>query len=93
MYDSIECTVNGMQAWPHLTTNLYLTAPYAMTSQASYGKWDVGMATPDHTPEGRGYHTGMNYFHHDNDYWSMAYQVIEHSPPVTSLSMVQLDRD
>ena len=39
------------------------------------GKWDVGMATPDHTPEGRGYHTGMNYFHHDNDYWSMAYQL------------------
>ena len=39
---------------------------------ASYGKWDVGMATPDHTPEGRGYQAGINYFHHDNDYWSMA---------------------
>ena len=25
------------------------------------------MATPDHTPRGRGYHSGMNYFHHAND--------------------------
>ena len=29
------------------------------------------MATPDHTPHGRGYQTAMNYFHHDNDYWAM----------------------
>ena len=29
------------------------------------------MATPDHTPRGRGYQTAMNYFHHCNDYWSM----------------------
>jgi arylsulfatase A-like enzyme len=42
---------------------------------AMYGKWDAGMATPDHTPEGRGYMEGMNYFHHDNDYWSMSYQL------------------
>ena len=28
------------------------------------------MATPDHTPEGRGYDTSFGYFHHDNDYWS-----------------------
>ena len=36
------------------------------------GKWDAGMATPDHTPRGRGYHSALNYFHHCNDYWSMA---------------------
>ena len=35
------------------------------------GKWDAGMATLDHTPRGRGYDRAMNYFHHDNDYWSM----------------------
>ena len=35
------------------------------------GKWDAGMATPDHTPRGRGYHSAMNYFHHANDYWTM----------------------
>jgi hypothetical protein len=29
------------------------------------------MATPDHTPHGRGHMTALNYFHHCNDYWSM----------------------
>ena len=29
---------------------------------------DAGMATPDHTPRGRGYHSAMNYFHHANDH-------------------------
>jgi hypothetical protein len=30
------------------------------------GKWDAGMATPDHTPQGRGYDTSLGYFHHAN---------------------------
>ena len=34
------------------------------------GKWDVGMATFDHTPTGRGYNTSLIYFEHDNDYWT-----------------------
>jgi arylsulfatase A-like enzyme len=34
------------------------------------GKWDVGMATPKHTPKGRGYDTSLNYFAHKNDFWS-----------------------
>ena len=36
----------------------------------AYGKWDAGMATPDHTPAGRGYSTSMIYFHHANSYWT-----------------------
>ena len=28
------------------------------------------MATPDHTPHGRGYQTALHYFHHANDYWT-----------------------
>ena len=28
------------------------------------------MATPDHTPHGRGYSTALHYFHHANDYWT-----------------------
>lgn len=32
---------------------------------------DAGMATFDHTPRGRGYHTSLSYFHHANDYWTM----------------------
>ena len=31
------------------------------------GKWDVGMATPDHTPAGRGYQSSLSYFHHSGD--------------------------
>jgi arylsulfatase I/J len=36
------------------------------------GKWDAGMATPDHTPAGRGYDTALNFFGHENDYWNHA---------------------
>ena len=32
------------------------------------GKWDAGMATPTHTPLGRGYDKFLGYFHHANDY-------------------------
>jgi len=34
------------------------------------GKWDVGMATPDHTPHGRGYESSLGYFSHENDYYN-----------------------
>mmetsp|Transcript_15023 Transcript_15023/g.33125 ORF Transcript_15023/g.33125 Transcript_15023/m.33125 type:complete len:658 (+) Transcript_15023:78-2051(+) len=33
------------------------------------GKWDAGMATPEHTPKGRGYETWYGYYQHANDYW------------------------
>ena len=31
-------------------------------SPIQVGKWDAGMATPKHTPQGRGYETSLNYF-------------------------------
>mmetsp|Transcript_43826 Transcript_43826/g.103630 ORF Transcript_43826/g.103630 Transcript_43826/m.103630 type:complete len:536 (+) Transcript_43826:74-1681(+) len=34
------------------------------------GKWDCGMATLRHTPQGRGYDSFFGYFHHANDYWT-----------------------
>ena len=37
--------------------------------------------TPDHTPHGRGYEIALNYFHHDNDYWSMAVGSCNRAPP------------
>jgi len=37
---------------------------------AMVGKWDAGMATPKHTPHGRGYQKSLHYFHHSNDYWT-----------------------
>jgi arylsulfatase I/J len=33
------------------------------------GKWDAGMATPDHTPLGRGYESWLGYYQHANGYW------------------------
>ena len=30
------------------------------------------MATPKHTPHGRGYDTSLGYFEHKNDYWTQA---------------------
>lgn len=36
------------------------------------GKWDAGMATPRHTPHGRGYDTSLNYFSHKNDFYSQS---------------------
>ena len=35
-------------------------------SPIQVGKWDAGMATPKHTPQGRGYETSLNYFGHGN---------------------------
>jgi arylsulfatase B len=34
------------------------------------GKWDAGMATPRHTPQGRGYDEFLGYFHHAVDYYT-----------------------
>ena len=34
------------------------------------GKWDAGMATPSHTPFGRGFDTSLLYFEHKNDFWT-----------------------
>eukprot|EP01004_Peranema_trichophorum_P003008 NODE_2023_length_1714_cov_63.798869_g1728_i0.p1 GENE.NODE_2023_length_1714_cov_63.798869_g1728_i0~~NODE_2023_length_1714_cov_63.798869_g1728_i0.p1 ORF type:complete len:536 (+),score=114.99 NODE_2023_length_1714_cov_63.798869_g1728_i0:55-1608(+) len=34
------------------------------------GKWDAGMATPFHTPVGRGFESWLGYYHHSNDYYT-----------------------
>ena len=46
--------------------NLTGFAEYLQPTYATHyvGKWDVGMATPKHTPKGRGYDTSLNYFEH-----------------------------
>lgn len=31
----------------------------------------AGMATPQHTPQGRGYDSSLGYFEHKNDFWTM----------------------
>ena len=36
---------------------------------AFYGKWDIGMATHEHTPVGRGYEDAFFFYHHANNYY------------------------
>lgn len=52
-----------------------MTGIGAVMQRAGYtthqiGKWDAGMATPSHTPRGRGFNTSLGYFEHKNDFWS-----------------------
>ena len=62
--------IGGYQGIP-----LNMTTIGQYMSEANYtthfvGKYDVGMATPDHSPRARGYDSFLGYWHHANDYWS-----------------------
>ena len=50
-----------------LIPNLYCKT---LIASHSVGKWDVGLATPEHTPIGRGYESFVGYYAHANDYWN-----------------------
>ena len=62
--------VSGFAGIPRNMTSIAekLRSAGYMTHQV--GKWDAGMATPDHTPLGRGFMTSLGYFHHQNDYYN-----------------------
>ena len=52
-----------------------MTGVAAQLKKAGYathqvGKWDAGMTTPHHTPQGRGYDSSLNYFGHANWMWT-----------------------
>jgi arylsulfatase I/J len=69
-----EDSVGGWQGLP-----LNMSTVADVLKAASYdthfvGKWDVGMATPQHVPYNRGYDTFLGYFHHSNDYWQQTEQ-------------------
>ena len=55
------------------------------TVRACRGKWDAGMATPKHTPNGRGYSSTLNYWTHKNDFWTMISAQDSCSQPITDL--------
>jgi arylsulfatase B len=58
------CDGNG--AIPRNMTGLAQVLKRAGYATHQVGKWDAGMATPKHTPKGRGYDTSLNYFSHGN---------------------------
>jgi arylsulfatase B len=59
--------VGGFSALARNLTGIGSVMQRAGYSTAFAGKWDVGMATPDHTPRGRGYDQSLHYFHHTNE--------------------------
>eukprot|EP00039_Didymoeca_costata_P030023 m.27570 g.27570 ORF g.27570 m.27570 type:complete len:537 (-) comp7908_c0_seq1:65-1675(-) len=64
------CDKNG--AIPRNMTGIGLVMKKGGYATHHVGKWDAGMATPTHTPKGRGFDTSLNYFGHGNWAWSEA---------------------
>ena len=62
--------ISGFQGIPRNMTCIAEKLQEAGYRTHQIGKWDVGMATREHTPKGRGYDTSFGYFHHDNDFWT-----------------------
>ena len=62
--------VSGFGGIPRNMTGIATIMGGAGYSTHYAGKWDAGMATPDHLPAGRGYESSLIYFHHCNDYWT-----------------------
>mmetsp|Transcript_16486 Transcript_16486/g.32008 ORF Transcript_16486/g.32008 Transcript_16486/m.32008 type:complete len:589 (+) Transcript_16486:306-2072(+) len=65
-----EDTMSGFAGIPRNMTGMATRLLEAGYRTHMVGKWDVGMATFEHTPRGRGYETSRFYFHHANDYWT-----------------------
>ncbi len=61
---------SGYQGIPRGMTGIAEKLKLAGYATHQVGKWDAGMATPDHTPQGRGFNTSFCYFHHQNDYYT-----------------------
>ena len=62
--------VSGFDGIPRNMTGIALKLKEAGYATHMVGKWDAGMATPDHTPQGRGFDTSLSYFNHANDYYT-----------------------
>ena len=62
--------VSGFAGIPRNMTGMASKLKSAGYATHHVGKWDAGMATPDHTPQGRGFDTTFGYFHHANDYYT-----------------------
>jgi len=61
--------VSGFSAIPRNMTGIATKLRSGGYRTHMVGKWDAGMATPDHSPKGRGYESFYGYYQHANDYW------------------------
>ena len=69
------CLTDPQISNPNDTESGWMTGIGRVLKAAGYsthavGKWDAGVATPQHTPHGRGFDTSLVYFNHENDYWT-----------------------
>jgi len=62
--------VSGYSGIPTAMTGIAEKLTTAGYETHAVGKWDCGMATPRHTPAGRGYRSWLGYYNHCNDYWT-----------------------
>ena len=62
--------LSGAAGVPRNMTTIAQVMSRAGYSTHFVGKWDAGMATPRHTPRGRGYDSSLFYFQHANDEWA-----------------------
>ena len=69
MYNSSD-PVSGYAGIPRYMTTLGTKMKQGGYATHVVGKWNVGMATNDHTPEGRGFDSSLIYFSSSNDYYS-----------------------
>jgi len=66
---NVSDPVSGYGGIPRNMTGMAQKLRQAGYRTHMVGKWDAGMATPEHTPWGRGYDTWVGYYQHANDYW------------------------
>eukprot|EP00928_Gymnodinium_smaydae_P005003 TRINITY_DN1171_c0_g4_i1.p1 TRINITY_DN1171_c0_g4~~TRINITY_DN1171_c0_g4_i1.p1 ORF type:complete len:696 (-),score=92.99 TRINITY_DN1171_c0_g4_i1:159-2246(-) len=62
--------VSGFSGIPRNMTGLGMKMKAGGYKTYYTGKWDAGMATPQHTPRGRGFDGNFIYYQHANDYWN-----------------------
>lgn len=65
-----EDPISGFVGIPKNMTTIATKLRAAGYATHAVGKWDVGMATPEHTPLGRGYESWLGYYQHANDYFT-----------------------
>lgn len=70
---NLKDPVGGFQGIPRNMTAIAQKLHNGGYATHMVGKWHCGLATPDHTPYGRGYDTSLNYFDAANDYWNSTY--------------------
>ena len=67
---NLKNNVTGYAGIPKDVTGMAEKLNTAGYDTHQVGKWDAGMATPTHTPKGRGFDSSFGYFHHANDYYN-----------------------